>query len=288
MSEPVQSEGQLVEVELATGEKVKVAPEHAEAVKANAFRQADYTRKTQQLADERRQFAEERAKLADVQAKLNIIEKNPGLKAQFEQTFQNPWNTVTPQGDDDPFAETSARDNALAKRLAQLEGYVGNLNQQLTQRERQSMRFALQAELANKWGNKPYVDLETCLVHAEANPGLWGMPVDGMAAALVTQLYPNEFAQDLRNQGRAEIERELEKQRAEEAETERLAANTPSQVSMPDGSAIPSDTEILRMQSGTPEEQAKAHEYLLRVEQAHVEQDKARRAALQRMAIGSG
>jgi len=288
VSEETQGEGQLVEVELVTGEKVKVAPEHAETVKAHAFRQADYTRKTQQLAQERQQLAEEKARLADVQARLNIIDRNPGLKAQFEQAFRNPWTPVAPQtsGEDDPFG-APAQDDALAKKIAQLEGYVGNLSQQLTEEKRQSMRFALQAELSNQFGTKPYVDMEQCLVYAEANPGLWHMSADKMAKAIVTQLYADAYAEDLRNEGRAEIQRELEKQRQEEAEQERLAANTPSQMTMPDGEVIPPVTEILRLQNGSEEDRRKARAYLERIDALEKAAGEAREAQLRRMAIGS-
>lgn len=85
-------EPELVEFDY-DGETLQLKPEIAEKLKSERMMQADYTRKTQELAEQRRQFEQTQAQAQQIdQEYINGLAQLRALDNQIEQYKQVDWN----------------------------------------------------------------------------------------------------------------------------------------------------------------------------------------------------
>lgn len=128
---PIEPEDE--EVELG-GLKLKVPKDHAKLVRDGVLMQADYTKKTQELAEQRAAVNAERQALHQTsQAELDtyaFAKSLEGQLAQYEQIDWDRWHA------EDPFAASAATSKyqVLQRQYQQATGHLANLRGQ-----RQSM-----------------------------------------------------------------------------------------------------------------------------------------------------
>jgi hypothetical protein len=113
-------------------------------LKSELLMQADYTRKTQELAEQRKAFDAERtthqqASAQERQAEAQIAAIDHQL-AQFQRTDWNAWN------DNDPFAAQKAfqQFQLLKDAKTQVSGYLGQLQQHAEQERQAAVATRLQ------------------------------------------------------------------------------------------------------------------------------------------------
>lgn len=98
--EPVEATEDEEEIELDDDLKLKLPKSQAEKLRLAAMRQADYTRKTQELAEARKAFEAERQSTAqadeqELTARANIALIDRQL-AQYQRVDWNAWNDTDP------------------------------------------------------------------------------------------------------------------------------------------------------------------------------------------------
>ena len=139
------------EVELDDDLKLKLPKSQAEKLRLAALRQADYTRKTQELAEQRKAFDAERQALsqadeAEMSARANIAI----IDRQIQQYENVDWNAAF---ENDPFEaqKAFARFQLLQRDHAQASTYLDQAKQERTERQKQETAKLVQegaAELA--------------------------------------------------------------------------------------------------------------------------------------------
>lgn len=120
---------ELVDFDL-DGETLQLKPEIAEKLKNERMMQADYTRKTQELAEKRRQFEQ-----AQIQAQqfdqeyINDLARAQALDNQIEQYQKVDWNALI-QADAAQAQQLRIQFDQLKDQRAQLDREIGTKSQQ--------------------------------------------------------------------------------------------------------------------------------------------------------------
>lgn len=147
---------ELEELEIDEGEKIQLPKSQAEKLRAKMLMQADYTRKTQgvaetakQLEERQRQFSEaEKAFAQNAKEVAEIVNVAERLE-QFQKLTLADWNSLS---DRDPVAAQKAHHEftQLQSRHAQLQNSLGQRRQQQveqSQREHAKQLYEAQAAL---------------------------------------------------------------------------------------------------------------------------------------------
>lgn len=127
---PIEEPPEEEEIELDDGLKLKLPKDQAEKLRQAALRQADYTRKTQELSESRKAFEAERSTFHQVsQAELNAYAAATSLQrelAEFQNIDWQAWH------DQDPAAASRASTEYMFKRDAhqQALAQLSHLRQQ--------------------------------------------------------------------------------------------------------------------------------------------------------------
>lgn len=127
-----QDEPEEIEEELE-GVKLRGKKDALERIKAERLMQADYTRKTQEVADQRRQFDQERTQFQETakshQEHIREVGKLMAVEERLQQFQQVDWQSLNTQ---DP-----VRAQALLIEFNQLQAARGQLSNSLAQKEQQ-------------------------------------------------------------------------------------------------------------------------------------------------------
>lgn len=254
-NEPEGQDGQKwVEVELkSTGQKVAVPPqlvEHIKTLDGAGLKELDYRQKTQALADGQRKVLEERSELATAREQLNAIERDPAKKAAFDALTTNPGafrpaaSAPAGAGEQDPFADTpnqapgTAVDPQARAAIAQGQAILQQLTDQMTKSNRQRALNSANAELKRAFPEESYIDPEVVQAELAASPHLWNRPIEEQVSSVVHGLHGPKLLQRSYERGQADYQRKLDEDAQEKAEAEAVAANSPTQVTMPSGEVI--------------------------------------------------
>lgn len=149
--EPEEPAEEEEEIDLDDDLKLKLPKSQAEKLRQAALRQADYTRKTQELAEARKAFEAERQTYQQAGAdEMNARAQLVNIDSQIARYQQVDWNAWF---DADPFEAQKASHhlNALKDAKAQTQGYVAQLSEQRTIQQQQETAKRLEegaAELA--------------------------------------------------------------------------------------------------------------------------------------------
>jgi hypothetical protein len=139
------------EVELDDDLKLKLPKSQAEKLRLAALRQADYTRKTQEVAEERKALAAERQALAQADEQEMSARANIAIIDRQIQQYENvDWNAAF---ENDPFEaqKAFARFQLLQRDKEQASTYLDQTRQQRTEAQKQETARLIQegaAELA--------------------------------------------------------------------------------------------------------------------------------------------
>lgn len=144
------------EVELK-GKKYKAS--QIEEWEKNGLRQADYTRKTQELADERKRHQAELQQLAQLQQYIGIIQqKDPYFLAQAQRIVAG--QPAQDQYSDDPYAQ------AIRQQQAQIQG-IAAFQQELATKQN---LIEIENELATLEQQYPKMDRDKVLAAIASDP----------------------------------------------------------------------------------------------------------------------
>lgn len=128
--------------------KLKLPKSQAEKLRQAALRQADYTRKTQELAEQRKAFEAERdtiqqADATEMQGRARLLQYDSQL-AEFAKIDWNRWD------DEDPFAAQKAfrQFQLLKDARTQTATALGKYTQERTQRQQQETAKRLEEGVA--------------------------------------------------------------------------------------------------------------------------------------------
>jgi hypothetical protein len=139
------------EVELDDDLKLKLPKSQAEKLRLAALRQADYTRKTQELAEQRKAFDAERQALSQADEQEMSARANIAIIDRQIQQYENvDWNAAF---ENDPFEaqKAFARFQLLQRDKEQASTYLDQTRQQRTEAQKQETARLIQegaAELA--------------------------------------------------------------------------------------------------------------------------------------------
>ena len=172
------------EVELDDEVKLKVPKDHAQKVREAMLRQADYTRKTQELAEARKAFAAETDTFRQAsEAELNTFATLTNLQGQIAQYQRIDWAAWH---DQDPFAAARATSeyNIVRDAYQQAQFQLAGLRQQRLSVAQQEIakrteegRAALTREIPG-WNN----DLKAKLTDFAADFGFSRDEIDDLEA----------------------------------------------------------------------------------------------------------
>lgn len=130
---PIEGPPEDEEVEVEDGLKLKVPKDHAQKVREALLRQADYTRKTQEVAEQRRAMESERQAIAQsTQEELNAFAQAKAIEprlAEYQRLTQADWDSW--EYNDPDAAQRGFREYTLLKdQYAQTTGALSFMRQQ--------------------------------------------------------------------------------------------------------------------------------------------------------------
>lgn len=203
--EPVADDSEELEFE---GVKAKVPKELAEKIKLGALRQADYTRKTQEVAERARLFdqeAQQRRANLDAQDELArtyvkelaaVTNLNTQI-SQFEALTPTDWEAIRQQDREEGTDKVGDLRWQYDQLRRQRDGQLTELQQKAAQREADKQRetatqisqarAALERDIPG-WNTQKLTDLQSLAMEFGATPALMGQVIDPVAYKVLNEL----------------------------------------------------------------------------------------------------
>lgn len=223
------------------GTQVKIPPELEAMVKeldAGYLRNADYTKKTQQVSDRERALSEDKAKHAANLVRIEALAKNAVASKIIEQLVVNP--SYVPNLNQDPpvdaYGGQSPQSGAIDPRIQELLGTLVKRQQDVEDR---STRNAAYATAVSELKDYPFANPSEIADYVVATGDPNKTPKEQVLAAGLA-LYGQQYVDQIYAKGRADHQRELDEQARQAADAANNASIAPSALIVDDkGEEVP-------------------------------------------------
>ena len=224
------------------GTQVKIPPELEGTMKeleAGYLRNADYTKKAQQAADERRVLAEDKAKHAMNLVRLESLQRNPVTAKIIEQLAANPSYVPNLAGQDQSGGSYDGQSPQSGAISPQLQELLGTLVKRQQQVEDRSTRNAAYATAVTELKDLPFANPAEIADYVVATGDPNKTPKEQVLAAGLA-LYGQQMVDHVYAKGRADYQRELDEKARAAEDAGRNASIAPSSFIVDDkGEEVP-------------------------------------------------